>query len=200
MNWITTGGSFAKKIKEPRSFFMQNFDESCVREFQQVVNECIKTRQLFLPIHIESPGGYVYSLMGILSAIDYARENGIKICTYVGGVASSCGALLFLYGDQGYRYCGSNSTLMLHNISSGFAGKVDEAKNYFVGVENLESRVFEKISRHIKKPKDWLRKNLEKRKNYDWELTPQECLEAGFANHIKTPTFVMIIEEKFAVV
>lgn len=193
--WITSGGVFTQRIQEPKSFYLTSFTEDSVKELHDVVNSCIKLRQTILPIHIESPGGLVHYLMGILSAIEYARENGIKVATYVSGVAASCAALVLAYGDEGFRFSSKNSTIMFHNISSGFVGKIDESKEYFINCETLEARCFEKVSKHLKKNKDWLKKNLEKRKNYDWEVSPEECLSLGIVNHIKTPSFVLVVQE-----
>lgn len=198
--WITIGGAFTQRIQEPRSFHLKSFTEETVKELHDTVNSCIKLKQTILPIHIESPGGYVYNLMGVLSAIEYARENGIKVATYVSGLAASCAALTFAFGDDGFRFASKNASIILHNISAGFAGKVDESKEYFINCEKLESRCFEKVSKHLKKNKDWLKKNLEKRKNYDWELTPEEALEVGIVNHIKTPSFVLAIQESCVVI
>lgn len=198
MNWLLNPSPHCSKIESPKSFFLTEFNPSAVRAFQNVVNQCLNTGQPFLPIFIESYGGAVDYMSSMLSIIDAARP-ALKIVTVTNGLAVSCGALVFAYGDHGNRFVGTHSRLLFHNISCGIAGKIPEGLDFYQKSFDTESVIFEKVSKHLKKPKDFLRKNLEKRKNFDWELTPEDAVKEGIATAIDSPKFILAVEEKFIV-
>lgn len=57
-----------------------------------------------IEIYINSYGGYASELLGLLSLIELAKSEGIKIKTYNIGCAYSCGSLLAVVGDERYMY------------------------------------------------------------------------------------------------
>ena len=104
---------------------VRKFDEAAAKEFSSLVSRAQNTGQPVLPIIIDSYGGQVYSLMSMISDIKYSR---IPIATIVQGKAMSCGAILFSFGVDGMRYMDPDATLMIHDVSAGQHGKVEELK------------------------------------------------------------------------
>lgn len=200
MKWITKASSHVTSVKSPKTFFLSHFNTNTVEAFQSVVSQCVDNSQPLLPIFIESDGGYVDSLASILSIMDYGRAMGMEFSTITTGRASSCGALTFCYGDTNRRYISSTGSILLHNFQVGGAGQLHEVHNSFINNVKSESALFEKVSKHLKKPKDWLQKNLHKNKNYDWILNAEECKKEGIASEIKIPSFVLSVEERFIIV
>jgi hypothetical protein len=56
------------------------------------------------------------------------KASNIPVATIVEGKAMSCGALLFSYGASGYRFMDKHATIMIHDVSSGARGKIEEIK------------------------------------------------------------------------
>ena len=79
-------------------------------------------------IHINSGGGDVFA---VLSCIHLIENNKININTIVEGQACSAATILSIIGKK--RQITQNSYMLIHNISSGFWGKMhefeDEMKN-----------------------------------------------------------------------
>lgn len=200
MSWIVKGSPLINKADQPKSFFLTEFTPETVRAFQNTVTTAINIGQPFLPIYIESPGGSAYAMCAILSCMENGRGMGLKFATIVNGTAQSAGAITFAYGDPELRFMSPFSTLMFHNLSMGAIGKVGEGLQLHINAQNLENRVFEKISKHLKKPKDWLKKTLEKKKNYDWELSAEEAVNEGIASIVHSPQFTVGFEEQYRII
>lgn len=195
-NWIINGGGHAQNIRQPKSFYLTDFTDHTLRAFGQVTTECLNSQQPILPIYIESYGGNVDIMAGILSLMDYCRDRGLKFSTIVNGKAMSAGAMVWLYGEANLRFIGTCGKLMMHHASTIAGGKLPELKTTIDLHSEDQHKLFEKISRHIKKPKDWLKKNLEKRKDGDWYLNPDEVVAEKLGSK-HTPTFVLNISENF---
>jgi ATP-dependent protease ClpP protease subunit len=201
MKWIINGNSFVNNVSSPKTFFLEDFTPRTVRAFSSTVTDALTLGQEVLPIYIESSGGDIYSLNGMLSVMDAARKNGLQLATIVAGQAMSAGAYVFCYGDKGLRFAGSSATIMIHGMQlGGINGNLGDVKSLVDNLNNSEHSFFEKISSHLGKRKDWLVKNLSKRKDCDWFLTPEEAKVEGIVNHIHIPTFRVDIKAEILIV
>ena len=83
---------------------------------------------LELNLHINSEGGEVFAVLSILHLI---LNNKITINTIIEGQACSAATLLAMIGKK--RSITEHSYMLIHNLSSGFWGKMhefeDEMKN-----------------------------------------------------------------------
>ena len=76
MKWTTKISSLIKDVelrKSPVIVTVNTFDEKSAKEFQQQVAQAHNTGQRIIPVIIDSYGGQVYSLMSMISAINYAE-------------------------------------------------------------------------------------------------------------------------------
>jgi ATP-dependent protease ClpP protease subunit len=165
---------------------------------QQLYTDCdraLSTGQRILPIFIDSYGGYVDSLVGMLDYFQSFRDNGVEIITIACGKAMSCGAMLFAMGDK--RWVGKRSRVMFHRIYGGVYGNPDDIKVDAEESERLERTLFEEISKNIGRPKGWLFDQLKKRNFSDWYLSAEELLETKVASNIGIPTFTFKIDTEF---
>ena len=81
-----------------------------------------------LEITISSPGGFTYDLMKIENVCREYFYN--RVTTKLNSYGFSCGAFLFLIGDE--RIIFENSELMFHNVSMGMGGKFNEIEDQFI--------------------------------------------------------------------
>lgn len=102
------------------------FNEESAKSLYADCDKALKTGQKILPIFIDSYGGYVDSLIGMLDYFQSFRDNGVEIVTIACGKAMSCGAMLFAMGDK--RYVGKRSRVMFHRIYGGTHGNPDDMK------------------------------------------------------------------------
>ena len=81
-----------------------------------------------ITIYINSPGGEVYSCLGLYDVMQLFINQGYVIRTINIGLAASAAAVILLAGSKGYRYCLPHSTVMLHQPSSGTYGTITDMK------------------------------------------------------------------------
>lgn len=74
-------------------------------------------------LYINSPGGSVYDALAIYDTIQYVKSD---VQTVGIGVQASAAAFLLSSGAKGKRFILPNSTVMIHQPSSGTRGKVTD--------------------------------------------------------------------------
>lgn len=163
---------------------VNKFDEPTAKAFSSAVAKAQNTGQPVLPIIIDSYGGQVYSLMSMISDIKHSR---IPIATIVQGKAMSCGAILFSFGADGYRYMDPDSTVMIHDVSSMSWGKVEEIKASAEETTRLNERVYQMMAENCGHHKDYFLDIIHERGHADWFLDADECLKHNLANHVRVP-------------
>lgn len=73
-----------------------------------------------ISLYIDSPGGEVYSGLGILDTMNFIKPDVSTICV---GMAASMASVLLAAGAKGKRMCLPNSMVMIHQPSSGAQGQ-----------------------------------------------------------------------------
>lgn len=73
-----------------------------------------------ISLYIDSPGGEVYSGLGILDTMNFIKPDISTICV---GMAASMASVILACGTKGKRFCLPNSTVMIHQPSSGVKGQ-----------------------------------------------------------------------------
>ena len=125
---------------------------------------------------INSPGGDVYEMFGI---IDYIESLDIKVNTICRGRAMSAAAVILACGT-GNRMMSKRSTVMFHQSSSFMGGKMSDITAYLDNIKSLEVLIYSMLAEKTKKDADWWR---EKMRN-DMFLTAEELLEIGVIDQI----------------
>lgn len=107
-----------------------------------------KTDNKTIKIHINSPGGSVYAGLGIYDMMQFVKSKGFTIETICTGVAMSMGAVLLVAGTAGKRKMFPNSTVMLHQASSGFWGNALDAHVQHAEFIRLNELMLKIVSEH----------------------------------------------------
>jgi ATP-dependent Clp protease protease subunit len=197
MNIITRVSPLIKECElraPPIIIRVNKFDEDSAKEFNQHMSIAQCTGQNVIPVVIDSYGGQVYSLMSMIGAI---RSSKIPVATVVEGKAMSCGALLFSFGAEGMRYMDPDATLMIHDVSTGAIGKIEEVKADAKEGERLNKKVYEMMARNCGKPADYFLKLVHDRGHADWYLEAQEAKTHNLANELRIPTLTCKVDLKY---
>ena len=189
MHWTTEISPLIKEYelrKSPIIIRVNKFDEEAAKKFSEQLAVAHNTGQKVIPVVIDSYGGQVYSLMAMIAAIHHAE---LPVATIVEGKAMSCGAILFSFGEQGYRFMDPEATIMIHDVSSMDMGKVEELKASAKEADRLNNIVYKMMAQNCGKPDDYFMKIVDKKKHADWFLDAKQAKRHGLANQLRVPKF-----------
>ena len=130
-------------------------------------------------MHINSFGGDVYSMLGIIDVMRMAKSKIITVCT---GKAMSAAVPILAAGFKGERKIGKYATVMLHEVGSGSWGKLYEIKNDVKETERVQNVYIEILAEHTKQPISKLRNIFETHK--DTYLSAKQSLELKIIDKI----------------
>ena len=165
---------------------VRNFNEVTAKDFSEKMAKAHNTGQPVVPVIIDSYGGQVHSLLSMISDI---QNSVLPVATIVQGKAMSCGAILMSFGNKGMRYMDPHATVMIHDISTGAWGKVEEIKADAKECERLQKKVYYMMAANCGKSKTYFLKMIHDKGHADWYLDADECLEHGLATSIGMPKF-----------
>jgi len=168
----------------PVTIRVNKFTEDSAADFQRKMAMAHNTGQEIIPVIIDSYGGQVYSLMTMISAI---KNSELPVATIVEGKAMSCGAILFSFGTEGHRYMDPYATVMIHDVSAGAIGKIEELKANSEEANRLNEQVFKMMAQNIGKSDKYFLKRIHEKGHADWYLDPEECKKINLANHLRVP-------------
>jgi ATP-dependent Clp protease protease subunit len=130
-----------------------------------------------IKIHIDSYGGSVYQILGLLSVMENSQT---PIHTYAVGAAMSCGFMMLITGHK--RFAHKYSTPLYHQVSNWSFGTLEEMKERLVETKRLQKTLETIIVQNTLLTKKKL-KEVNTRK-LDWYMTPEEALEWGVVDEI----------------
>lgn len=130
-------------------------------------------------LHINSFGGSVFAA---LSAIDTIMANDVPIVSIVEGGAASAATLISVVCHE--RKITPNSFMLVHQLSSGFWGKMEEIKDEFLNLKKLMKTLTKLYKKHtsIDESAETSLKDLLKR---DLWLSSSECLRYGMVDVVE---------------
>jgi len=172
-------------ITSPIVIRVNKFDEEPFKLFTEEVQKAENNDQQVIPIIIDSYGGYCYSLLGM---IDIIQSCSKPVATIIEGKAMSAGCSLAAMGTPGYRFVSPNSILMMHCLSAGFYGKIEEIKATAEDHKRLNKQIFRLIAKNCgHKDIDYFIKKIDEKKQAEWYITPKEAKKEGLIDHIGIP-------------
>jgi ATP-dependent Clp endopeptidase proteolytic subunit ClpP len=83
-------------------------------------------------LHINSEGGEIYAA---LSVVDTIKNSKIEIHSIIEGCAASAATLISIVCHR--RYITENSHMLIHQLTSGFWGKMNEIEDDIVNLNRL---------------------------------------------------------------
>ena len=194
MIWTSKISPLIKEIelrRQPIIIRVNKFDEKSATDFATKMALAHNSGQQVIPIVIDSYGGQVYSLMSMVAAIE---ASDLPVATIVEGKAMSCGAVLLTFGEQGMRFAAPNATVMIHDVSSGGHGKIEELKADVKEAERLDEKIFTMMARNCGKKDDYFKKKVFTKKHADWFMDAEEAKKHGLVNHLRVPKLNIKVE------
>jgi len=119
---------------------------STVVQAQLMFLDNLETKDITL--HVDSPGGSVKSGLSIVDVMDYVSSDIITINT---GMAASMGSILLGSGTKGKRYSLRFSRVMLHQVSSGAEGNIQDIRISLQEAEKYNELLFGLLGKYTDK-------------------------------------------------
>jgi ATP-dependent Clp endopeptidase proteolytic subunit ClpP len=176
----------ADLLEMPVVVYISKFNEETAEKFSETIGKATEINQPVIPIVIDSYGGHVYSLLGLISEIQNSR---IPIATICQSKAMSAGAILFGFGHEGLRFMAPNATLMIHEVSSFQFGKVEDLKADAEETDRLNTLIFKLLAKNCNRSEEYFLEIIHERGHADWYLTAKEAKKHNLCNHIILPEF-----------
>ena len=128
-------------------------------------------------MYINSPGGSVYSGLGIYDTMQYVSPDVATICI---GMAASMGSLLLCAGTKGKRAALKHSRVMLHQPSGAIGGQASDIEITVREVKKLKRELYEIYSNHSGKEVSEVEEHLTR----DYWMTAAEAKDYGLVDEV----------------
>jgi len=128
-------------------------------------------------LYINSPGGSVYDALAIYDTMQYVKSD---IQTVGIGVQASAAAFLLSSGTKGKRTILPNSTVMIHQPSSGTRGKVTDMEIDLKESLRIKHRLNEIMARNTGQTVKKITEDMER----DYWMTADEALKYGVVDKV----------------
>jgi len=134
-----------------------------------------------LIMYINSPGGSFTAMTAIYDTMQYVRP---QIQTVVLGQAASAAAVILAGGAPGKRLALPNARILIHQPSTGDAGRgqASDIEIQAKEIARLREWLEETLSKHSNKSVDEVRKDIDR----DKILTADEALQYGLIDQVLT--------------
>jgi ATP-dependent Clp endopeptidase proteolytic subunit ClpP len=171
-------------IQKPEVIIVTKFDEDGYTKFYDAFQRVVNAKLPVIPIMIDSYGGQIYSLLGM---IDLVRSARVPVLTFIPSKAMSAGGALFSCGTDGYRYVAPNAHVMIHQAGGGGIGKVEDVQTSANQLTVLNKQLMKLMSRNCGKNPTYWDDQLAANKQADIYLNSHKAVECGLANYVGTP-------------
>ena len=163
-----------------------NTQMSTVVQAQLMYLDSVETKDITL--HIDSPGGSVLAGLGMVDVMRYIKSDVQTINT---GMAASMGSVLLSCGTKGKRSSLNYSKVMIHQVSAGTQGNLQDMRISQMESEKYNFILFKILAENS--GKDFY-EVLEAARRDKW-LNAKEALDFGFIDEIIVPEGKKTIDE-----
>jgi ATP-dependent Clp protease, protease subunit len=128
-------------------------------------------------LYINSPGGVVTAALSMYDTMQFIKAPVGTLCM---GMAASAATLILAAGAPGHRASLPSTSIMLHQPSGGYQGKVTDILIHAEESRRLKRLTNEIYAKHCGRSYEEVEAALER----DRYMAPQEALAWGLVDHI----------------
>lgn len=137
-------------------------------------------RKADIHLYINSPGGSVYSGMGIYDTMQFIS---CPVHTYCIGQAASMGAVLLTAGEKGHRFALPNARIMIHQPWGGAEGKASDIEITCQEILRLKQKLNEILAAHSGQPMEQVVRDTDR----DHFMGAEEARAWGLIDQVLVP-------------
>jgi ATP-dependent Clp protease protease subunit len=128
-------------------------------------------------MYINSPGGSVYSGLGVYDTMQFVSPDISTICI---GVAASMACVLLSAGAKGKRAALKHARIMMHQPSGAIGGQASDIEITVNEIRRLKRELYEVVNNHTGRPVEQIEKDFDRDK---W-MTASEAKEYGIVDEV----------------
>lgn len=128
-------------------------------------------------MYINSPGGYVSAELAIFDTMNYIKPDVSTVCI---GHAASAAACILASGTKGKRYALKNSRIMLHQLSGGAGGHIEDMRIHVKEADFLNELMIKELARITGHKPTKIRKDLDR----DYYMSAEEAKKYGLIDEV----------------
>ena len=149
--------------------------------------DCVVAQLLFLEandsdkdvcIYINSPGGEIQSMYAIYDTMNYVQPD---IITVGYGMVMSAGSFILAAGTKGKRVALPNTSIMIHELSGGGAGKFQDLKVNYKHLQNTYDKMAKDYVKMTGNKLAKIKADMER----DFYMTPDEAKAYGLIDKVE---------------
>ncbi|MBY0534615.1 MAG: ATP-dependent Clp protease proteolytic subunit [Chitinophagaceae bacterium] len=130
-----------------------------------------------IQMYINSPGGSVYSGLGVYDTMQYITPDVATICI---GMAASMAQVLLCAGTPGKRTALKHSRVMMHQPSGAIGGQASDIEITVNEIKKVRKNLYDIISYHSGKTVKQVEKDCER----DYWMTSLEAKDYGLVDEV----------------
>tara|TARA_R110002110_G_scaffold275157_1_gene490356 strand:- start:9 stop:662 length:654 start_codon:yes stop_codon:yes gene_type:complete len=131
--------------------------------------------------YISTWGGSVVDMFAVYDVMNMMQRE-CEVRTFGFGKVMSAGVVLLAGGTKGERYIGANCRLMIHGVSSGQQGNIDELKNELAEAKWAQKQYIQALAKDSKMSQKEIRDLFAKNTNI--YFSAKQAIQYGIADHI----------------
>lgn len=171
------------------TIIVNKFNEDSAREFRKRVFKASSADpSMPIVVYIDSYGGYVDALNNMLATMRMVPNKFVTVCV---GKAMSAGAALLAAGD--FRFCDVGSRIMIHELSGGAVGSIDDIKTDAKESDRLNLQLMTDIATRCGKTYKELKQIIKDNEGRDLYLTADQAKEFGIVDFIGLPAIKPVV-------
>jgi len=128
-------------------------------------------------MYINSPGGSVYSGLGVYDTMQYVSPDVATICI---GMAASMACVLLGAGTKGKRAALKHARIMMHQPSGAIGGQASDIEITVNEIRKLKSELYDIVHNHSGKSVTQIEQDFDRDK---W-MTAAEAKEYGLVDEV----------------
>jgi ATP-dependent Clp protease protease subunit len=128
-------------------------------------------------MYINSPGGSVYSGLGVYDTMQYVTPDVATICI---GIAASMASVLLGAGTKGKRAALKHARVMMHQPSGAIGGQASDIEITVNEIRKLKQELYDIVCYHSGKPVDQVERDFDR----DYWLTAAQAKEYGLVDEV----------------
>src|SRR3982751_2481111 len=128
-------------------------------------------------MYINSPGGSVYSGLGVYDTMQFVSPDIATICI---GVAASMACVLLGAGTKGKRAALKHSRIMMHQPSGAIGGQASDIEITVNEIRKLKSELYEIVCFHSGQNTERIETDFDR----DYWMTAPEAKEYGLVDEV----------------